>query len=61
MTWSSITNVPLRPRVEGFGSEKVQAWPTIFVIDKQGRIRWEHVGEGRYEETENVIKGLLAE
>ncbi len=39
----------------------VAAWPTIFVIDKQGRIRWLHVGEGRYEETENVIKTLLAE
>ncbi|HEX7530527.1 MAG TPA: redoxin family protein, partial [Pyrinomonadaceae bacterium] len=39
----------------------VTAWPTIFVIDKQGRIRWLHVGEGRYEETENVIKTLLAE
>ena len=39
----------------------LEAWPTIFVVDKQGRIRWEHVGEGRYEETENVIKELLAE
>ncbi len=39
----------------------VEAWPTIFVLDKQGRIRWLHVGEGRYEETENVIKTLLAE
>ncbi len=39
----------------------VEAWPTIFVLDKQGRIRWTHVGEGRYEETESVIKKLLAE
>jgi thiol-disulfide isomerase/thioredoxin len=39
----------------------VEAWPTVFVLDKQGRIRWAHVGEGRYEETENVIKALLAE
>ena len=39
----------------------VEAWPTIFVLDKQGRIRWAHVGEGRYDDTENVIKGLLAE
>ena len=40
---------------------KVEAWPTIFVIDKQGRIRWLHVGEGRYDETESVIKALLTE
>jgi thiol-disulfide isomerase/thioredoxin len=39
----------------------VEAWPTIFVLDKQGRVRWEHVGEGRYEETENVFRTLLAE
>ena len=39
----------------------VEAWPTIFVIDKQGRIRWLHVGEGRYEETESVIRKLLPE
>ena len=39
----------------------VEAWPTILVLDKQGRIRWLHVGEGRYEETESVIKMLLAE
>lgn len=39
----------------------VEAWPTIFVLDKQGRIRWLHVGEGRYDETECVIKKLLAE
>jgi thiol-disulfide isomerase/thioredoxin len=39
----------------------LEAWPTIFVVDKQGRVRWLHVGEGRYDETENVIKTLLAE
>lgn len=40
---------------------KVQAWPTWFVIDRQGRLRWKHVGEGAYDETEQVIKKLLAE
>jgi thiol-disulfide isomerase/thioredoxin len=39
----------------------VEAWPTIFAIDKQGRVRWLHVGEGRYDETERTIKTLLAE
>ena len=39
----------------------VEAWPTTFVLDKQGRIRWLHIGEGSYEETEGVIKTLLAE
>jgi len=39
----------------------VEAWPTVFLLDKQGRIRWTHVGEGAYYETEEVIKKLLAE
>ena len=40
---------------------KVEAWPTIFLLDKQGRIRWMRVGEGKYDETERVIQKLLAE
>lgn len=40
---------------------QVEAWPTVFVLDKQGRVRWTHVGEGYYDETEQVIKRLLAE
>jgi thiol-disulfide isomerase/thioredoxin len=39
----------------------VQAWPTIFVLDKQGRVCWTHVGEGAYDETEQVIQKLLSE
>ena len=40
---------------------RVEAWPTLFLLDKQGRVRWTHVGEGAYDETEQVIKNLLAE
>ena len=40
---------------------KVEAWPTLFLLDKQGRVRWTRVGEGTYEETEEVIKNLLSE
>jgi thiol-disulfide isomerase/thioredoxin len=39
----------------------VAAWPTIFVLDKSGRVRWTHVGEGAYDKTEQVIQKLLAE
>jgi thiol-disulfide isomerase/thioredoxin len=39
----------------------VEAWPTLFLIDKEGRVRWTHVGEGYYGEIEQVIKKLLAE
>jgi len=40
---------------------RVGAWPTVFLIDKQGRVRWMHVGEGHYAEAERVIQTLLAE
>jgi thiol-disulfide isomerase/thioredoxin len=40
---------------------KVEAWPTLFLLDKQGRIRWMHVGEGSYDEAERQIQKLLAE
>jgi thiol-disulfide isomerase/thioredoxin len=40
---------------------RVEAWPTLFLLDKQGRMRWMHVGEGYYDKTEALIKQLLAE
>jgi thiol-disulfide isomerase/thioredoxin len=40
---------------------KVEAWPTLFLIDKQGRIRWTRVGEGDYVEAERLIQKLLTE
>lgn len=36
-------------------------WPRKYVIDAQGRIRYDHIGEGAYEETEHVIQQLLKE
>lgn len=40
---------------------KNQYWPTLYLIDRQGHIRYVHIGEGRYQETEENIKALLAE
>jgi thiol-disulfide isomerase/thioredoxin len=40
---------------------KNRYWPTLYLIDKQGHIRYVHIGEGRYEETEANIKALLEE
>jgi thiol-disulfide isomerase/thioredoxin len=36
-------------------------WPALYLIDKRGHIRYVHIGEGRYAETEENIKALLAE
>ena len=40
---------------------KNQYWPTLYLIDKNGRLRYVHIGEGRYHETEAAIQALLAE
>lgn len=36
-------------------------WPTLYLIDKNGNIRYVHIGEGAYEETEQAIRTLLNE
>jgi thiol-disulfide isomerase/thioredoxin len=36
-------------------------WPSLYLIDKRGRIRYVHIGEGAYDEIESNIKSLLAE
>lgn len=36
-------------------------WPTMYLIDKQGAIRYTRIGEGRYDQTEQAIQTLLAE
>ena len=36
-------------------------WPAMYLIDKQGVIRYERFGEGGYRETEQQIQALLAE
>lgn len=36
-------------------------WPAKYLIDKDGRIRYTHFGEGKYDETEKMIQELLNE
>jgi peroxiredoxin len=36
-------------------------WPTLYLIDKRGHIRYRHIGEGNYDTTEAAIQSLLAE
>ncbi len=36
-------------------------WPTLYLIDKRGNIRYTHIGEGAYDATEQMIRTLLAE
>ena len=38
-----------------------QYWPRKYLIDSEGFIRYDHIGEGGYAETEKIIQTLLAE
>jgi alkyl hydroperoxide reductase subunit AhpC len=39
----------------------VRAWPTMVLVDRRGVVRYRHIGEGQYGETEATIQSLLAE
>lgn len=34
-------------------------WPRTYVIDRDGQIRFDHIGEGAYEELEQTVEALL--
>ena len=36
-------------------------WPRKYVADHEGYIRYDHIGEGEYQETEKIIQQLLEE
>jgi peroxiredoxin len=38
-----------------------QYWPAMYIIDKTGKIRHTHFGEGQYAETDEIVAALLAE
>jgi thiol-disulfide isomerase/thioredoxin len=46
MTWNNYDNL---------------YWPAKYLIDKDGRVRFRHFGEGEYETMEKAIQALLAE
>ena len=37
------------------------AWPALYLIDAQGRVRFRHLGEGEYERIEQTIQQVLTE
>ena len=48
----------------GYGTWRAYAneyWPAEYLIDRTGRIRRTHFGEGEYDETEGAIRRLLGE
>lgn len=36
-------------------------WPAVYIVDRNGRVRYHHFGEGSYEEQEQVVAELLSD
>ncbi|MYG92505.1 MAG: redoxin domain-containing protein [Acidimicrobiia bacterium] len=36
-------------------------WPRTYVLDREGRVRFDHIGEGKYRELEQTVAFLLSE
>lgn len=36
-------------------------WPRVYLLDRNGHIRYDHIGEGRYDQIDAAVQALLAE
>jgi thiol-disulfide isomerase/thioredoxin len=57
VTWP-VAQDPERATWDAFNNAY---WPAQYLIDKAGRIRLQHIGEGDEAEIEDAVRGLLAE
>ena len=51
--------VPLDNDYKTWEAYENQYWPHLFLADRQGFLRYDHIGEGAYDETEQTIRRLL--
>lgn len=53
--------VPIDSDFKTWKAYNNEYWPHLFLADRQGLIRYDHVGEGAYDTTEQMIRQLLTE
>jgi thiol-disulfide isomerase/thioredoxin len=51
--------VPLDNEFKTWKAYENRFWPHLFLADREGVLRYDHIGEGAYEETEQTIQRLL--
>jgi len=52
--------VPIDNEFKTWNAYANEYWPHLFLADRQGNIRYDHIGEGAYDTTERTIQQLLA-
>ena len=53
--------VPIDNEFKTWKAYNNEYWPHLFLADRQGLIRYDHIGEGAYDITEQMIRQLLTE
>lgn len=53
--------VVLDPTYSIWGAFHNEYWPSVYIADQDGRIRFRHFGEGAYDEEDRVVAQLLAQ
>ena len=53
--------IALDPDYGTWRAYKNHFWPALYLIDRQGRVDYRHIGEGDYAQTEARIRSLLAD
>ena len=52
---------PTKRTFHSWQEGKTGYWPRIYLIDRAGNIRYDHHGEGRYDDIDAAVQALLAE
>ena len=60
VTWPVVLDTRKRTFWEWQGGPRAY-WPRTYVLDRQGRVRFDHIGEGKYRELEQSVAFLLDE
>lgn len=51
--------VPVDNEFKTWNAYNNQYWPHLFLADRQGKIQYDHIGEGAYDKTEQMIRKLI--
>lgn len=51
--------VPIDNEFKTWRAYSNEYWPHLFLADRQGLVRYDHIGEGAYDTTEQTIRRLL--